>query len=43
MESGDRSVVEFANTSLEDLDVDENKEIPDLNEEIFYELKELQK
>ena len=43
-ESGDRSAVEFANTSLEDLDVEENKEFPDFNnKEIFNELKELEK
>ena len=42
-EAGDRSVVEFTNTSLEDLNVEENREFPDLNEEIFNELKELEK
>ena len=42
-ESGDRFAFEIANTSLEDLDVEENKEFPDVNERICKESKELEK
>lgn len=42
-ESGMRYLAEFADSFLEELDVEENEKFPDLDEEIFHDLNELEK